>query len=158
MAFIVKNSGLERTVDWKEQWIGKNSGLERTVDWKEQLKTPLHILKTQPNLEMIWRKINSQFCSPRNPVCPPPDYPYRSADGSCNNLDHILWGMSNRPQKRNLPADYQDGMDLSLVLFFRNIVPVRHFKPSPHLDNLYYLTYACVLFSNRLIVYRCVRI
>lgn len=35
---------------------------------------------------------------------------YSSLDGSCNNLKHPEWGMTNRAQARYLPPDYDDGM------------------------------------------------
>nr|UCK81635.1 thyroid peroxidase-like protein [Arenicola marina] len=36
-------------------------------------------------------------------------YPYRSFDGSCNNLDHTLWGRTSRAFARYLAPDYGDG-------------------------------------------------
>lgn len=35
--------------------------------------------------------------------------PYRTLDGSCNNLVYPQWGMANRPQRRTLPHAYEDG-------------------------------------------------
>lgn len=35
--------------------------------------------------------------------------PYRTLDGSCNNVNNPDWGMSGRPQLRLLPPDYDDG-------------------------------------------------
>ncbi|KAK3611774.1 hypothetical protein CHS0354_014125 [Potamilus streckersoni] len=37
------------------------------------------------------------------------DSPYRTIDGSCNNLDHPQWGMSFKPQRRLLPPAYEKG-------------------------------------------------
>lgn len=34
---------------------------------------------------------------------------YRTADGSCNNLNNPTWGMSNTPQRRYLMPQYNDG-------------------------------------------------
>lgn len=39
-----------------------------------------------------------------------PLYPYRSQDGTCNNLNVPIWGRSLVPFKRLLPAVYGDGM------------------------------------------------
>lgn len=38
--------------------------------------------------------------------------PYRSVDGSCNNLEHTVWGMPFRRYGRLLSADYGDGYSL----------------------------------------------
>ncbi|XP_052817904.1 peroxidase-like [Mya arenaria] len=34
--------------------------------------------------------------------------PYRTIDGSCNNLDHTDWGMAWTPQRREIPPDYHN--------------------------------------------------
>ena len=40
--------------------------------------------------------------------CPPPSHPYRTADGSCNNLRNRDWGSAFSPFLRFLPAVYGD--------------------------------------------------
>lgn len=43
---------------------------------------------------------------------PPPcdsDYPYRSADGTCNNLKNPTWGAAFTQFRRAMPPDYGDG-------------------------------------------------
>jgi len=35
---------------------------------------------------------------------------FRSADGTCNNLEHPEWGSSAWPHLRFLPASYSDGV------------------------------------------------
>lgn len=49
---------------------------------------------------------------PGDPVCPrfAAKEPYRTYDGSCNNLKHTGWGKSNMPYTRILPPDYEDGV------------------------------------------------
>ncbi|KAM7295326.1 peroxidase [Ixodes scapularis] len=37
-------------------------------------------------------------------------YPYRTADGSCNNLANPDWGSTDSCMRRILPADYADGL------------------------------------------------
>lgn len=36
-------------------------------------------------------------------------YPYRSMDGTCNNLQHPYWGAAFTPLTRLVPAAYNDG-------------------------------------------------
>lgn len=38
-----------------------------------------------------------------------PNFPYRHADGRCNNLEHPSWGKANTCFARLLPPDYSDG-------------------------------------------------
>lgn len=38
-----------------------------------------------------------------------PDTPYRSFDGSCNNLVNPVWGTPNTPYNRLLSPNYADG-------------------------------------------------
>ena len=40
--------------------------------------------------------------------CPPSSHPYRTADGSCNNLRNRDWGSAFSPFLRFLPAVYGD--------------------------------------------------
>lgn len=42
-----------------------------------------------------------------------PDYPFRSFDGSCNNLKYPILGRSMTPHRRLLPANYVDGEYIS---------------------------------------------
>ncbi|KAG9509771.1 Chorion peroxidase [Fragariocoptes setiger] len=50
---------------------------------------------------------------PGDPVCPAyvRQSPFRTHDGSCNNLRHTAWGRANTPYTRILPPDYEDGVD-----------------------------------------------
>ncbi|XP_063844981.1 chorion peroxidase-like isoform X3 [Scylla paramamosain] len=47
---------------------------------------------------------------PRTPVCDP-FAPYRTADGTCNNLNNPLWGSARIPFVRYLSPAYEDGVD-----------------------------------------------
>jgi hypothetical protein len=38
------------------------------------------------------------------------DIEYRTADGTCNNIESPLWGRSNTEYRRLLQPDYEDGM------------------------------------------------
>ncbi len=58
------------------------------------------------NLSKI--KAPNRFCPfEKLPVCDP-SYPYRTIDGSCNNLMNKWWGQADTPFKRWLPAQYGD--------------------------------------------------
>jgi len=59
--------------------------------------------------------IPSPSC-PRVQISCKPDYPYRSQDGSCNNLENPWWGKTETPYKRLLPAEYDDGVDTPRII------------------------------------------
>lgn len=46
---------------------------------------------------------------PKEPACRKDKY--RTIDGSCNNLEHPLWGMSHTSFIRIVPPDYADGLN-----------------------------------------------
>ena len=48
--------------------------------------------------------------------------PYRSFDGSCNNLAQPSWGQQNTIFQRLLPAHYGNG-DYDVITFFLNWNP-----------------------------------
>lgn len=52
-------------------------------------------------------KIPQKFC-PRIDIKCDPYYPYRTLDGSCNNLEYSWWGKAEIPYRRFLPPDYDD--------------------------------------------------
>ncbi|KAK7071018.1 hypothetical protein SK128_013626 [Halocaridina rubra] len=47
---------------------------------------------------------------PRAPACSNPNSKYRTADGSCNNLNNPSWGMMGTPVQRIVPPKYDDGV------------------------------------------------
>lgn len=49
-----------------------------------------------------------QFCI-EEPICK--QSKYRTADGSCNNLQRPLWGRSNTAMTRLVPPAYADGLN-----------------------------------------------
>ena len=58
-------------------------------------------------------------------VCPPvprcqfaAQLPYRTFDGSCNNLQRPTWGQSNTAMQRILPPTYNDGKGYKWSCFF----------------------------------------
>ncbi len=64
-----------------------------------------------------------RFCPFKNMTQCNPQYPYRSFDGSCNNLKNPWWGQAEMPFKRWLRPDYADS---KLFNFFTNY----NFEPS----------------------------
>lgn len=44
--------------------------------------------------------------------------PYRSINGSCNNLNHPNWGTIFSPQPRYQPAQYDDGITYFFLFYF----------------------------------------
>ncbi|XP_011300776.1 chorion peroxidase isoform X2 [Fopius arisanus] len=45
------------------------------------------------------------------PTCPPASQKYRTADGSCNNLEHLWWGSAMSTMQRFLDPVYGDGIE-----------------------------------------------
>jgi len=58
-------------------------------------------------------KAPSKFCPFEEQVVCDPDFPYRSLDGSCNNLKNKWWGKAGTPFKRWMSADYSDTFKLN---------------------------------------------
>lgn len=61
-----------------------------------------------PGVVPMWHEMISPYCRRREAICNVTS-PYRTNDGSCNNLQHPLWGRSNRPHRRFLKSVYWDG-------------------------------------------------
>lgn len=60
-----------------------------------------------PSIEADWFPL--EVCAGAA-TSPCPSSPFRSADGSCNNILHpFTWGVALRPYRRSLPPDYADG-------------------------------------------------
>lgn len=49
-----------------------------------------------------------RFCSFHGSIECDPDFPYRSLNGSCNNLNNLWWGKAETPYKRYIEPDYAD--------------------------------------------------
>jgi hypothetical protein len=64
----------------------------------------------EPNYQVqnVQFRAPDRFCPFAVPVTCDPNTPYRTFDGSCNNLKVPWWGQSNTPYKRWLAPDYSD--------------------------------------------------
>lgn len=68
--------------------------------------------QAKSNIMLKSYKAPSKFCPyATKPYCDF-SYPYRSADGSCNNKYYTWWGMSETPFKRILNPIYDDGLNM----------------------------------------------
>lgn len=70
------------------------------------------------------------------------NFPYRHADGRCNNLEHPTWGKANTCFARLLPADYSDGQSAPRISVTGNPLPnPRILSAIVHRDFNYPATY-----------------
>ncbi|XP_076438142.1 uncharacterized protein LOC143277239 [Babylonia areolata] len=69
-------------------------------------------------------------CAPQTQITCEPGSPYRTIDGSCNNVANPKWGAINQHMKRLLPADYFDGYDVPRLASTAN---PRHLLPCARL-------------------------
>lgn len=88
-------------------------------------------LKSHPGFLDAWRRQVSQSCPFVEPRCDP-SVIYRTADGSCNNLNHSSVGAAYTRQRRMMDNSYEDGL-LLLLVYFVNAPPHPH--PPPTKDN-----------------------
>lgn len=58
-------------------------------------------------------KAPEKFCPFKKQIVCDTQFPYRSLDGSCNNLNNTWWGKTGTPYKRWMPADYSDQFKLN---------------------------------------------
>jgi len=69
--------------------------------------------KQDPREALKTLQAPEKFCPFKKPVTCQIEFPYRSFDGSCNNLNNTWWGKAGTPFKRWLPADYSDQFKLN---------------------------------------------
>ena len=58
----------------------------------------------------IQDEFQSEFCPEKRNCDKEKNSPYRSVNGSCNNLNHPSWGAAITPQPRYQAPQYGDGM------------------------------------------------
>jgi len=75
---------------------------------KEQSANQEQVLKV---LQAI--RAPEKFCPFKEQIACDPNFPYRSLDGSCNNLKNPWWGKAGTPFKRWMSADYSDDFKLN---------------------------------------------
>ncbi|CAG2251994.1 PXDN [Mytilus edulis] len=110
-----------------------------TLESTQKLKTDtgmcLSELQNDPELLEIWTSLVD--CRNFTGTCDEND-PYRSADGSCNNLDYPEWGKSFTPQERFVPAHYEDGMYTQFFEWVKSFTPRTNFLSSHYEDGIDY--------------------
>lgn len=94
------------------------------------IKVYKELAKQEKDVMLNYRKksvrIPAPYCPNENNIFCNPTYPYRTANGSCNNLQYAWWGEAESPYKRLLPPDYDDGA---------NVPRIRSFIPGQFLPN-----------------------
>ncbi|KAK3577764.1 hypothetical protein CHS0354_003769 [Potamilus streckersoni] len=82
-----------------------------SVDAMQKLGFTLEELRDSGVYDMIQKEFQDiKLCNKNDYVCNA-ESPYRTPDGSCNNLDNPTWGKCFEPQRRILPAAYDNGVD-----------------------------------------------
>lgn len=100
-----------------------NGGSERSYQIGESavvaLKAYKELLSTEKDVLLNYGKkpatIPAPFCPREDYIYCNPSYPYRTSNGSCNNIDYPWWGMAESPYKRLLPPDYDDGVTVPRI-------------------------------------------
>jgi hypothetical protein len=87
---------------------------------------PLHVMQNDYKLVEEWQRQIAPHCDCPMPKCNT-KYPYRTADGGCNNFHFPTWGQAMRAQQRWLPARYSDGKKRIL---YQLCYKTAHFKNS----------------------------
>ncbi|XP_064603358.1 peroxidasin-like [Liolophura sinensis] len=88
--------------------------------------------RSLPTLSQNFPKPQFQ-CPYQTPRCDR-DYPFRTADGSCNNLGNPLWGKAVTPMQRFIAPRYQDGVSAprELNLFGFPLTSTRKISTTVH--------------------------
>lgn len=90
-----------RSIDEPEQLEPSSSDLLETADSSQILsRIDLHSSEARHAVSR---------CEEDQMIVCDPNFPYRHADGRCNNLQHPSWGKANTCFARLLPPDYSDG-------------------------------------------------
>ncbi|XP_060073870.1 peroxidase-like [Ylistrum balloti] len=85
--------------------------LEATKKLERSSNISIATMRSSKTWLKIWRSLIHAYCDKTKITCDPKAL-YRSANGSCNNLQHVTWGMAFTPQQRYLPPTYDDWIDL----------------------------------------------
>ncbi|KAF7286457.1 hypothetical protein GWI33_005099 [Rhynchophorus ferrugineus] len=86
--------------------------------------------------EDLQSRIDLEECPLRGrPVCPPASNRFRTADGTCNNMDHPWRGSSMFPMQRFIAPVYEDGLQrVRLSLFGDPLPSPRQISKVIHVD------------------------
>ena len=64
--------------------------------------------KINPLQALSGIKAPEKFCPFKEQIKCDVNFPYRTFDASCNNIENPWWGKAGSPFKRWMPADYSD--------------------------------------------------
>jgi len=86
------------------------------------LKAYKELMKQEKSVTLNYQnkpaRIPAPYCPRENNIYCNPSYPYRTANGSCNNILYPWWGEAESPYKRLLPPDYDDGVSIPRIRSF----------------------------------------
>lgn len=88
--------------------------LRALAEFEKLSGVPIHVMQNDYKLVEEWQKHIAPYCECPIPKCNP-KYPYRTADGGCNNFHVPTWGQAMRAQLRWLPAAYSDGLNVPRI-------------------------------------------
>lgn len=102
------NGATSRISSEKDQTIGGSDQLESSASEILERSDSSQLL-SRIDLHSSEARHAVSRCEEDQMINCDPNFPYRHADGRCNNLQHPTWGKANTCFARLLPPDYSDG-------------------------------------------------
>lgn len=62
------------------------------------------------------------FCPFNKTIRCDTSFPYRTLDGSCNNLGNLWWGQAETPYKRLMEPDYADSITQYIQIILLSVL------------------------------------
>ncbi len=88
--------------------LARNQSLAHKLSFKSTYTLPKKICYLENEDDESQMYLNHEDCDK--------NYPYRTMDGSCNNLAYTWWGRAGTPYKRLLKSAYQDNIEVPRVM------------------------------------------